>query len=124
MAQHNKTCSICQELGHSKFYCRNKPFKPLTVRAPLPRPTKPIKQKGKRTLEYEHWRDTVARPYLETTYGLNCSFCQIPPTTKTDGSIRYHDVDHVLPRGSHYHLRMVLSNVRFLCRQCHTSRNV
>ena len=29
MAQENKNCSICNQLGHSKFYCKNKPFKPL-----------------------------------------------------------------------------------------------
>jgi len=29
MAQENKTCSICSELGHSKFYCKKKPLKPL-----------------------------------------------------------------------------------------------
>lgn len=29
MAQHNKTCSKCGELGHSKFYCKNVPPKPL-----------------------------------------------------------------------------------------------
>lgn len=124
MAQHNKICPICNELGHSKFYCKKKPFKPIAVRKPLPKPTKPIKQKGKRTLEYEAWRDTVARPYLEKKYGLNCSWCKIPPATREDSSIIYHDVDHTLPRGSHYHLRMSLANVRFLCRNCHSSRNV
>lgn len=29
MAQSNKTCSICQELGHSKFYCKKKPITPI-----------------------------------------------------------------------------------------------
>lgn len=29
MAQHNKRCAICQKIGHSKFCCKDKPFKPI-----------------------------------------------------------------------------------------------
>lgn len=29
MAQYNKICQICHEKGHSKFYCRKKPYKPI-----------------------------------------------------------------------------------------------
>lgn len=29
MGQHNKKCSKCGELGHSKFYCKNTPAKPI-----------------------------------------------------------------------------------------------
>lgn len=27
--QTNKQCKICSEIGHSRFYCKKKPFKPL-----------------------------------------------------------------------------------------------
>jgi len=29
MAQGNKICEICHTLGHSKFYCKSKPIKPI-----------------------------------------------------------------------------------------------
>lgn len=29
MSQANKTCEVCHTLGHSKFYCKDKPRKPL-----------------------------------------------------------------------------------------------
>lgn len=83
------------------------------------RQIKPIAKKGKVTLQYEHWRDTVAKPYLDKTFGICCSKCGRYPPIKDDGTYYRHDVDHILKRGSHPHLRMVLSNVRYLCRKCH-----
>ena len=29
MSQDNKICKICHTLGHSKFYCKKKPLKPI-----------------------------------------------------------------------------------------------
>lgn len=80
-----------------------------------PRKSKPIRQKGKRTLEYERWRDTVAKPYLDKTYGRVCSSC----AGSRCGNNQL-DVDHIQNRGSHPELRMELSNVRYLGRfPCH-----
>lgn len=91
-----------------------------TVRKPLKRSTKPIRQKGKATIEYEKWRDTVAKPYLDKTFGIDCSKCGAPPPVNEETGVQYrHDVDHIKKRGSHQELRMVLSNVRYLCRNCH-----
>lgn len=76
------------------------------------KPRKPIKKKGKHTLEYEEWRDTVAIPYLDAK-GRECANC---------GAGGQLDVDHIKNRGSHYHLRMNLQNVQYLCRNCHREK--
>lgn len=73
---------------------------------------KAIKQKGKHTIEYEIWRDNVGIPYLEGR-GHTCAEC---------GATGKLDVDHILNRGSHYHLRMDLSNIQYLCRSCHIKK--
>lgn len=72
----------------------------------------PIKKKGKHTVEYEIWRDNVAIPYLERI-GHSCAAC---------GATGKLDVDHIKNRGSHYNLRMNLSNVQYLCRPCHIQK--
>lgn len=102
--------------------CLKKRQKPK-LRKPLPRQTKPIRQKGKVTLTYEKWRDTVARPYLDRVFGRQCAKCGAPPPVNEETGVElHHDVDHILERGSHPELRMVLSNVRYLCRSCHSKK--
>lgn len=82
------------------------------------KPRKPIKKKGKRTIEYEEWRDTIARPYLIKTYGEICAECK----GKRCGN-KQLDVDHILNRGSHYGLKMSLTNVQLLGRYpCHIEK--
>lgn len=71
---------------------------------------KPIKQKGKRTVKYEAFRDNVVRPYLDKTYGHRCVEC---------GATNNLDVQHKQKRGSHPELKMELSNLEYLCRSCH-----
>ena len=65
---------------------------------------------GRRGMEYIVWRDTIARPYLDATYGRKCASC---------GKHGQLDVQHIKKRGSHPDLRMELSNVEYLCRSCH-----
>lgn len=79
------------------------------------KPRKPIKQKGKATIKYEQWRDTVTKPYLDKTYGRQCAAC---------GGARCGnkqlDVDHIVTRGGHADKKMDLSNVQYLGRfPCH-----
>lgn len=76
---------------------------------------KPIKQRGKKTVEYEKWRDGVAIPYLNKTYGRICSREGCKET-------EYLDVDHIITRGSRPDLKLELSNVRYLCRPHHQER--
>ena len=79
------------------------------------KPRKPIRKKGKQTFKYEEWRDSVARPYLIEKFGAVCADCG----GKRCGN-RQLDVDHIKNRGSHFHLRMSLTNVQLLGRYpCH-----
>ena len=100
-------CPKCQ-----KARSKAKPPKPLQ------RSTKPIKKKGKRTTEYERWRDEVAIPYLDMTYGRICAGCK-----GVRCGNQQLDVDHILNRGSHPALRMNLDNVQYLGRYpCHVEK--
>ena len=85
---------------------------------PLPRekkkPTR-IRGRGKKTLEYEAWRDEVAIPYLDKTFGHKCADCWA-----TDKPL---DVDHIIPRGGHAELKFSLENLQFLCRNCHIRKD-
>lgn len=93
-----KPCSVCGSSYHTATFC---------YRAKK----KPVKKIGRRGAEYIRWRDEVAIPYLDATYGRVCSYpgCK---TTKVD-------VDHIKKRGSNPKLKMSLSNVRYLCRTHH-----
>lgn len=92
-----KACSVCGKRAYSDYCVQHKP-------------RKAIEQKGNKTIEYEHWRDNVAKPYLNDKYGYHCALCW---------SQEALDVDHIQKRGSHPELKMELSNVRYLCRPCH-----
>lgn len=97
-------CAKCQQ-ARSKA----KPPKPLK------RSTKPIKQKGKETMEYDRWRDEVARPFLIQEYG---EVCQIDFGARCGN--QQLDVAHIDGRGSHHALKMNLANVRLVGRYpCH-----
>jgi 5-methylcytosine-specific restriction endonuclease McrA len=79
-----------------------------------PRAPKRITTRGEKTIEYEHWRDTVAIPYLDATYGHKCADCGT--------TTRKLDVDHIRNRGSHPELKMVLANLAWRCRTCHRAK--
>lgn len=64
---------------------------------------------GKRAKEYDLWRREVAIPYLDKQ-GHVCALCG------KDGAL---DIDHIKKRGSHPELKMELTNLRYLCRDCH-----
>ena len=92
-------CLICQKRSYSDYCVQHKP-------------RKRINPMGKRTLEYNEWRDTVAIPYLDATYGRICATPDCMVTTKLD-------VQHKQKRGSHPELKMNLNNVEYLCRTHH-----
>lgn len=101
----SRTCVVCGKRAYSDYCVAHKP-------------RKHINQRGKRTQEYEDWRDTIAIPYLDEKYGRVCFAC---------GGARCGnkqlDVDHELNRGSHPHLKMNLQNVRYLGRYpCHVEK--
>lgn len=101
--QPTKLCKYCRKTGHFPYQCKLNPKKP-----------KRIKQKGKRTIAYEEWRDTVAKPYLDKTFGHVCVDC---------GTSEGLDVAHKKTRGSRADLKMVLSNVQYKCRDCHNAES-
>ena len=98
---YNSAQSLCGVCSYNKYF-RGK--------------QKPISQRGKRTRDYEVWRDTVAIPHLTKQYGLRCSECGVLPSGK------YHDVDHIKKRSTPPELKTEITNVRFLCRRCHQKR--
>lgn len=92
-----KFCLYCNKRAYSDYCVQHKS-------------RTPIKQVGKRTELYNKWRDTVAKPYLNSTKGEKCELCNA--TTNLD-------VDHIQKRGSNPALKFELTNVRYLCRKCH-----
>ncbi|MEU2203567.1 hypothetical protein AB0P19_07015 [Microbacterium oleivorans] len=91
-------------------------------RKPLPRAKKPIKQRGK---EYNKWvafRNGVVRPYLDKKYGRGCFDCGVMPARREDGSLGYHDVDHVKGKGAHAELKGDLTNFVYRCRVHHIGK--
>lgn len=95
-------CTVCGSKYHYQTFC---PFKKK----------KAISQRGKQTLLYEAFRDTVAIPYLDKKYGHVCSY---KGCTKTEGL----DVDHIKTRGAHAELKFDVKNLRYLCRGHHQLR--
>jgi len=82
-----------------------------------------IKQRGDRTILYEKWRDTIARPHLIRVFGNICQECKRPARAAHDslGNLVYEhlDVAHIIGRGRSAATKMVITNVRLLCRTCH-----
>lgn len=94
----SKPCAVCGSDKHTKTFC----FQAKRT---------PVKKIGRRGMEYRAWRDEVAIPHLDATYGRVCSVAGC--------NIARVDVDHIKKRGSHPHLVMSLDNVRYLCRRHH-----
>lgn len=90
-------CTICGSKFHYQTFC---PYKK----------NKPIIKRGKKTLEYEYFRDNIAKPYLDNKYGHKCYQC---------GSTKQLDVHHKKNRGSHISEKMNVVNLIYLCRSCH-----
>lgn len=110
--------SKCRECGspfHSAMYHR--PRKVIGVTS-VPKRSKRPKQIGKATLKYNEWRDTVAKPYLDATFGHVCVTCGLG-----DYGLHILEVEHKLNRGSHPELKMELSNVQWMGREpCHRQK--
>lgn len=102
MAQANKTCQVCGERGHSKFYCKT-------------RRRKPISQRGKYTQRWLSFRTQYFANHPPNADGLyRCYLClrQFPRDEIT--------LDHVIPRSGAPQLRYVESNIRYACGMCNS----
>lgn len=97
-----RTCLFCGKRAYSDYCVAH-------------RPRKPIRKVGRKELVYRAWRDSVAIPHLDKKYGRKCVNC---------GATSMLDVDHIKGRGSHPHLKMELTNVQYLCRNCHITKTV
>jgi len=92
-------CANCGSPRHYQTFC---PFKKH----------KPISKRGKQTILYETFRDTVAKPYLDGRFGHVCSMkgCDM-----TEGL----EINHIKSRGAHYDLKYALDNLEYLCHYHH-----
>jgi hypothetical protein len=99
-----RPCRFCGSIYHFPFQCAKNPKK-----------KKPLKKIGKRTLIYEDWKHSTAKPYLDRVYGHVCSYDGCNETKNLD-------VDHIKNRSTHPKLKMDLTNVRYLCRLHHQER--
>lgn len=104
----SKSCQVCGKRAYSDFCMQHKPRKQIT-------------KKGRKTTAYETWRDTIAIPYLDKTFGRVCAAC---------GGERCHnrqlDVDHIKKRGmgGAPSRTMDLNNVQYLGRfPCHFEKD-
>jgi hypothetical protein len=115
MTKKTPHCKGCGEDGHYAIQCRKTARKPIQVNKPIKRSQKRIKQKGDKTIVYENWRDTIARPFLIKRDGEICQIC-----FGTRCGNRQLDVAHILGRGGHHEHKMDINNVRLVGRNpCH-----
>lgn len=91
-------------------------------RKPLPRAQKPIRQRGKEHGKWISFRNTVVRPYLDKKYGRGCFDCGVMPARREDGTLGYHDVDHVKGKGAHPELKNDKTNFVYRCRKHHIGK--
>lgn len=106
----------CGSTFHTAMW--HKPRIPL-VRSPLKRATKRIKQRSAKEIEYQTWKETVARPYLIERDGNNCSCCKRPAATNEK-----LDIEHTLGKGSHPELKRNLDNLTLMDRICHHYKTI
>lgn len=74
-----------------------------------------ITKKGKEYLRWEKFRKDTAIPYLDNTFGHACRCCGV------GGAL---DIDHIHGKGSHPQLKYQLSNLQYLCRNCHHNKTI
>jgi hypothetical protein len=87
------------------------------ARKPLRSHVHPKKQSD-RELDYQAWKEAVARPYVVERDGNRCMCCGRPayPREKLD-------LDHIKGKGSHADSKRDLQNLQLLCRfPCHRNK--
>lgn len=134
MSQTNKTCQICGELGHSKFYCKKRVPKPInkTLKYPslekgvvrsidgcgvfiykskkITKPKKPSRSKLKKDL------DKLVKDYVKVRDNYTCQWCgKVVSGKSCQGS-------HVFSVGSCSLLQFEPLNIKVLCAYCHRRR--
>lgn len=98
-------CSFCGSDKHYVTFCWR-------------RKTKKIRPQSDREIEYQEWKETVARPYLIEEYGNYCHCC-LRPAQENENL----DIEHTKNKGSHPELKRDLKNMRLYCRYpCHRNK--
>lgn len=106
-------CKYCGSVNkHYSTWCI---MKPMTKQSTKLRQTH-IKKAGKQYDKWKAFREDVAIPYLEATYGHTCRCC---------GAHGELDIDHIQSKGSHPSLKYELTNLQYLCRfPCHHMKTI
>lgn len=116
MAQFNKTCKICLEVGHSKFYCKKKPFKPIpkVSKKKLKQPKRPVQEYGTR----KEWEKTKAEwKKLNPPDEYGYWYCKFGGGRLDDGRSSYYgqsfqfNMCHDKSRARYPSLKFELSNL-------------
>lgn len=104
-------CAYCGSLGHYATFCMVKPKKPIQR---LRRP----RQMSAKEVQYQVWKETVARPALIARDGNFCSCCG----RHAEGGEKL-DIEHTLGKGSHPGLKQDINNLTLMCRfPCHRAK--
>lgn len=113
MAQTNKTCEICYQLGHSKFYCKSKPKKAIKRTAIKPQIRKVTKKRQPSRSVLKKKLDKLVKDYVKQRDNYTCQRCnKIVEGTNCHAS-------HVLPVGSHANMQFDPLNMKVLCYHDH-----
>ena len=93
-------CLKCGKRAYSEYCLQHKKRKPIT-------------KYGKEAKRYTEFRKEVAIPYLDRQFGHKCRMC-----SRTDGL----ELDHIHSRGSRPELKYQISNLQWLCFDCHRKK--
>lgn len=97
-----KPCKLCNEMGHTPFYCRLKK-------------RKPISQRGKQYTAWQKARKTWFASRPEQVW-FNCYICNKLLHR------RLVTLDHKIPRSKKASLRYAQSNLRACCWTCNQEK--
>lgn len=77
-----------------------------------------MQKQSAKEIEYQIWKEEIARPYLIERDGNKCDCC--------NRRARYEeklDIDHIKNKGSHPELKRRMDNLQLLCRfPCHFNK--
>lgn len=106
-------CTVCNKRAYSEYCVAHKPRKPIQTKT-VPKRGKRPKQQSVREIQYQQWKEEIARPYLVKLYNNVCSCCG-----REAGINEKLDIEHTLNKGSHPELKRDLDNLTLMCRPCH-----
>lgn len=106
------SCVICGKRSYSAYCVLHKPRKPIN------RLRRPRKMSDKE-VQYQVWKETVARPALIARDGNKCTCCNRPAEAGEK-----LDIEHTITKGSRPELKQELSNLTLMDRFCHHYKTI